>query len=56
MYKFMYGFMYNFMYKCLGSGPGPRPQWELGQAQDQGPTPPNEALGVQYIFELIDIV
>ena len=29
MYNFMYKFMYKFIYKCLGSGLGPRPQWEL---------------------------
>ena len=40
MYNFMYNFMYKFMYKSLGSGPGPRPQWELGQDRDQGPAMP----------------
>ena len=39
-YKFMYKFLYKFMYKSLGSGPGPRRQWELGQDWDQGPARP----------------
>ena len=37
LYKTLYKFMYKFMYRCLGSGPGPRPQWELGQDWDEGP-------------------
>ena len=49
MYKFMYKFMCNFMCKCLGSGPGPRPQCELGQDWHQGPTAPTEALGPGWI-------
>ena len=32
--------MYKVMYKSLGSGPGPRPQWELGQDWDQGAARP----------------
>ena len=40
MYSSIDSFMYNFIYKCLGSAPGPRPQWELGQDWDQGPARP----------------
>ena len=29
LYKTLYKFVYKFTHKCLGSDPGPRPQWEL---------------------------
>ena len=36
LYETLCKFIYKFMYKCLGSAPGPRRQWELGQDWDQG--------------------
>ena len=36
MYNLMYKFMHELMCKCLGSGPDPRPQWEL-LGHDPGP-------------------